>query len=171
MKKLGILIFIFLIFPSVFAVCGENQINVNSASLNELDKLTGIGEVKAQAIIDARPFDSVDDLIQTYGIGEVTLEKIKSQGLACVETEDDEPSEVESEEENIESDVITGNEVDMQGNIEKGVIALEPKDIKEDENSESNTKYVYGFVLFCIMLGLLFLLKFLKQKQERKYEE
>lgn len=84
MKKT--LVFIFLIsicFVSsgVFAV---GAIDINTASLAQLDTLTGIGPKYAQAIIDARPFSSVDDLIRVKGIGEKTLQKIKEQGLAYV---------------------------------------------------------------------------------------
>lgn len=60
-------------------------ININTATLQQLDELTGIGPKYAQAIIDARPFYSVDDLEKVKGIGPKTLQKIKDQGLACVE--------------------------------------------------------------------------------------
>ena len=58
---------------------------INTASLEQLDEITGVGPVIAQRIIEARPFFSVDDLIRVKGIGEKTLQKIKDQGLAYVE--------------------------------------------------------------------------------------
>ncbi len=65
--------------------CLPGQININTAPEEELQKITGIGPVLAQRIIEARPFYSLDDLIKVSGIGEKTLQKIKEQGLACVE--------------------------------------------------------------------------------------
>jgi len=79
---------IFLFFVILFlatTISATEKVNINSASLEELKTLTGIGEVKAQAIIDARPFLSLDDLLNVKGIGEKTLVKIKEQGLACVD--------------------------------------------------------------------------------------
>lgn len=52
-------------------------VNVNSASLAELDELPRISETMAQAIIDGRPYSSVDDLVRVYGIGPKTLEMIR----------------------------------------------------------------------------------------------
>ena len=58
-------------------------ININTATIAELTRLSGIGEVKAQAIVDYREqngqFKSVDELINVPGIGEKTLEKIRVQ--------------------------------------------------------------------------------------------
>jgi competence ComEA-like helix-hairpin-helix protein len=61
-----------------------DKIDINTATPKQLDDLVGIGPKYAQAIIGARPFFSVDDLIRVKGIGEKTLQKIKDQGLACV---------------------------------------------------------------------------------------
>lgn len=58
-------------------------ININTASKETLITLNGIGESKAQAIIDYRDeiggFKSVDDITNVSGIGEKTLEKIKDK--------------------------------------------------------------------------------------------
>ncbi|CUO47958.1 helix-hairpin-helix domain-containing protein [Clostridium disporicum] len=58
-------------------------ININLADINELKKITGIGEVKAQSIIEYREknggFKSVDEIKNVDGIGEKTFEKIKEK--------------------------------------------------------------------------------------------
>ncbi len=58
-------------------------ININTASAYKLTELDGIGEVKAEAIVQYRKehgkFTSVDELLNVKGIGEKTLDKIRSQ--------------------------------------------------------------------------------------------
>lgn len=54
-------------------------VNINTASLKELDKLTGIGEVRAQAIIDGRPYGSIDELHTRKVIPKSVFEKIKGE--------------------------------------------------------------------------------------------
>jgi len=55
----------------------DNKINVNTASKSQLDQLYGIGPAKARAIVDARPYHSVDELTRAKGIGPATLSRIR----------------------------------------------------------------------------------------------
>ena len=87
MNKAVILLLGLVIINFCSAECSENQIDINSGSLSELQKITGIGPVYAQRIIDNRPFDSLDELTNVNGIAEKRLEDIKNQGLVCVSLE------------------------------------------------------------------------------------
>jgi competence protein ComEA len=57
------------------------KIDVNSATVEELKTLPGIGDTRAQAIVSYRDanggFSSVDDLLEVPGIGSATLESIR----------------------------------------------------------------------------------------------
>ena len=88
LQKLALFAFLAISFIFVqisFAECLPDQIDINQASKEQLEELTGIGPAYAQRIIEGRPFASLDDLTKVKGIGEVTLEKIKNQGRACVQ--------------------------------------------------------------------------------------
>ena len=166
-----IILFVFLFIPVVLALCEKDQIDINSASKEELDNLYGIGPVKAEAIIDSRPFKSVDELIKVYGIGEITLNKIKEQGLACVSEETEEAEEVNKDiiKNNSYQEELLAVESNFTESLEKlventepEVIRLNPKDIKSENNKENLDKSnyaIYGFVVFCVLLCLLFILK------------
>jgi DNA uptake protein ComE-like DNA-binding protein len=51
-------------------------LDLNRASLSVLKLLPGIGEVRAAAIVKARPFTSVEDLLGVHGIGPKTVEAL-----------------------------------------------------------------------------------------------
>ncbi len=53
-------------------------ININEATLDELDSLPGIGKTTAQKIIDNRPYQSLEDLLNKKIVNKSTYEKIKS---------------------------------------------------------------------------------------------
>lgn len=61
----------------------DGIININTASLEELQKINGVGEVKAKSIINYREknggFKSIDEMKNIEGIGDKTFEKMKDQ--------------------------------------------------------------------------------------------
>ncbi len=62
---------------------GGGVVDLNSATLEQLDALPGVGPVTAQSILDWRQengrFTSVDDLLDVSGIGEKTLEDLRDR--------------------------------------------------------------------------------------------
>lgn len=188
------LIFIFIILLGfVNATCSDGQININTATLNELDNLSGIGPAKAQAIIDARPFNSVDDLINVKGIGSATLDGIKAQGLACVDNTNSQTSvnnSNSSAQNNPVGSTLQNSQLNSPAQVydpssfpvdninpvkeNSSPIYLSgqiPKDIKSSntENNSGSADYSkYSLVVFCVLLGALYLLKPKKKKNEFK---
>jgi competence protein ComEA len=71
---------------TVSGATGEEKavrININTAGVEELASLPGIGPSYAKRIVDFRekngPYKKVDDLLNVQGIGEKTLEKIRDK--------------------------------------------------------------------------------------------
>lgn len=58
-------------------------VNINTATVAELDAVKGIGPSKAQAIVDYRSkngaFKSLDDLKNVKGFGEKSIGKLKAE--------------------------------------------------------------------------------------------
>ncbi len=77
-RKILIICILFLLNSVVFAL---NQLDLNTASLEDLIKIPGIGKVIAKNIIEYRekngPFTSVDELLKVKGIGIKKLNQIK----------------------------------------------------------------------------------------------
>lgn len=159
MNKFALFVFVLVLIGSVAADCEKGQININFASASKLEKLDGVGEKIAEYIIDARPFDDIDELIDVERIGEKTLEKIKKQGLACVGDEDDEEEEEEIIGEKIAEEIYEEKIKEVIEEVEEPkIISLNAKVVEIEENEKSNFA-IYGFVGFCILLGILFLVQ------------
>lgn len=81
MKKL--LPTFFAAFLMIFAGIAAAAVDLNSATVAELDAVKGIGPAKAKAIIDYRekngPFKSVDDLKGIKGFGAKIIEKLRPE--------------------------------------------------------------------------------------------
>ena len=62
---------------------GGGLVNLNSATLEQLDSLPGVGPSTAQKIIDYRTqhggFRSVDELMEVPGIGPAKFAELKDQ--------------------------------------------------------------------------------------------
>lgn len=56
----------------------SHMVNINTASLSELDKLPGIGPVTAGKIIDNRPYADAKDLLSKKVLGQKIFDQIKN---------------------------------------------------------------------------------------------
>lgn len=77
MKKL-LLVLLLLFTGNVFAT-----VDLNSATVVELEAVKGIGPAKAKAIVDYReksgPFKSIEDLKSVKGFGDKTIKKLEPE--------------------------------------------------------------------------------------------
>jgi competence protein ComEA len=66
---------------------GTIRVNLNTATLTELESIPGIGTVLAKQIVAGRPYASVDDLLKIRGIGESSLKALRTYVKVDGETE------------------------------------------------------------------------------------
>jgi competence protein ComEA len=92
MKKL----LLALVMCLVLAGSAAAAVNINTASKEELTSLKGVGDKRAQEIIDYRKkngdFKSVDDLEKVPGIGPGIMKQIRSQVSVSGKTTVDKPA-------------------------------------------------------------------------------
>lgn len=63
--------------PSPAKLAPGQKVNLNTATKEQIEALPEIGPVKAQAIIDGRPYKKSEDVMKVKGIKEGTFDKIK----------------------------------------------------------------------------------------------
>lgn len=195
-KKITLFVVLILSLNFILADCEEGQININNASAEELDEIYGVGNTTAQDIINSRPFNSLDDLLNVSGIGEFTLNKIKDQGLACVNSSssyhendsipDDEENETVKEEKKFDNEeeivikIISSNlqnNTDKPIKLEASIIELNTpntKDIKTENNKEKLSKkqnyLLLGLFTFTLLIVALISIKTLNKNKQTKNE-
>jgi competence protein ComEA len=86
MKNPLVLLFAFALFlVSAAAQAGrpplEGVVNINTATVEELQLLSGIGPAKARLVIEYRsrhPFRTIEELARVKGIGRKTVQKLRA---------------------------------------------------------------------------------------------
>lgn len=70
-----------MLFVPVLSATAPAPLDINQATVEQLEQLNGIGAAKARAIVEFRaangPFDSVDDLRQVRGIGDKLMASLR----------------------------------------------------------------------------------------------
>ena len=128
-----------------FAIYGVAMaaVNINTATKEELTSLKGIGDKRAQDIIDYRtkngPFKSVDDLEKVPGIGPGTMKQIRSELTTTGKTAVDKPAATgtKSKTENKAADTKTAKTTDTKKSDPAKGDAMKASQAKEKTTDKS----------------------------------
>lgn len=134
----------FVVFVVFILLIGFSSacIDINSANSEELQEIKGIGPVYAERIIEMRPFENLDRLVDVKGIGEKTLQKIKEQEIVCEDFDDfeDEEKFVENKEVEEKEEKVENIEDENEEKDDK----IEDRESKEEEDDEKENKSMAG---------------------------
>ena len=83
-KIISVIALILLVTTAVsYSQVPSSKVNINTATVEQLTEIPGVGEKTAQNIVEYRKlhgeFKTVDELLNVKGIGEKRLEKVKDQ--------------------------------------------------------------------------------------------
>ena len=146
-----------LVLWFAFAGAALAAVNINTATKEELTSLKGIGEKRAQEIIDYRKkngdFKSVDDLEKVPGIGPGIMKQIRSQVSVTGKTTIDKPekaakakgdamkSEKAKEKVAVKSKADDKSKAAMEKKTDdKSKVAMEKKETKKATDSKDEKK-------------------------------
>jgi len=140
-KKLLLMLFVVFFISSVLGSCEEGQVDINTASVEDLDKIIWVGSTTAENIINSRPFESLDDLTKVSGIGEIKLQDIKEQGLACVDdAEEFDEQDTKDTDNSQDTDTTDYTEEADEFDDEDNKESDENQESKESDNKESSSQ-------------------------------
>jgi len=129
-----------------------NRVNINLASKEELIDVPGVGPVLAQRIIDARPYETLGDLVRVQGINDRLLSQLqeylsdlpveaaaeRSPELEIIDEIEQDVVEVEPEMVAIAEGEVTeiGDEMPEPGLVEEVVAEMKEADLAEEPVAE-----------------------------------
>ena len=58
---------------------GRGKVDINTASEQQLDALPGVGPVRAKAIVKARPYEALEDLVKKKALTQAVLDGAKAR--------------------------------------------------------------------------------------------
>lgn len=137
-------------------------ININSADLETLRKLPGIGKSFAERIIQGRPYSRIEDLLEIQGVGKARFERIKSQvevpGIQILESdlELEQPDLAISEDGRDQDLSVVGAREGLE-KLSEEAIAPKPKSVPIRKTlSRAETLWlVFGVGLITILLSVI----------------